>query len=83
MDINQFFWILGGLILGAVMFAITYKLTYMSGFSLFVGILFCLTGIPFACFKKKELTLYQYLYYKRRFKKKVKKLPNIRKEVNF
>ncbi|WCF11724.1 PrgI family protein (plasmid) [Paenibacillus thiaminolyticus] len=82
LNLNQFFWVLGGLILGAIVFAITFPL-FGGGFSLFLGFLFCLSGVPFAVYKKNGLTLYEYLTYKRKFKKKVQKLPNIRKEVKF
>lgn len=81
LNINQFFWVLGGLILGAIVFASTFSL-FGKG-SLVLALPFCLTGLPFALYKKNGLTLYQYLYYKRKFKKKVHKLPNIRKEVDF
>jgi hypothetical protein len=81
LNINQFFWILGGLVLGASVFALTFTLTKMGGFSLTLGGLFCLTGVPFALYKKNGLTLFQYITRKRKFKKKVKHLPNKRKEV--
>lgn len=82
LNINQFLWLLGGLVLGAVFFAVVYKLTGFVGLSAFIGILFASAGLPFAFYKKKEYTLYQYLYYKHKFKKKTKKLPNARKEVS-
>jgi len=82
LNINQFFWILSGLVLGALVFA---SLFHVIGGTpaLIVGFVFCFTGVPFAFYKKKGLTLYQYLKWKRKFKKKTKKLPNIRKEVRF
>jgi hypothetical protein len=82
LNLNQFFWILAGLVLGASVFALFFSLTRLGGLSLFIGAIFCLSGIPFAIYKKKGLTLYEYLTRKRKFKKKVKKLPNQRKEVN-
>lgn len=82
LNLNQFFWVLGGLIIGAVVFALSFPVVGGT-LSLILGALFCLTGIPFAVYKKNGLTLYQYITYKRKFNKKVKKLPNIRKEVKF
>lgn len=82
LNINQFFWILGGLVFGASTFAVLFTLTKIAGLSLFVAGIFCLSGAPFALYKKKGLTLFEYLTLKRKFKKKVKKLPNQRKEVN-
>lgn len=82
LNINQFFWILGGLALGASVFAMVFSLTRLGGLSIALGGIFCLSGTPFALYKKNGLTLYQYLTRKRKFKKKVKKLPNQRKEVN-
>lgn len=82
LNLNQFFWVLGGLILGAVVLALSFQV--VGGmFALILGVLFCFTGLPFALYKKNGLTLYQYITYKQKFKKKVKKLPNIRKEVKF
>lgn len=82
LNINQFFWILGGLILGAVVFAICFNLIGGTP-ALVVAGFCCLTGIPFVVFKKNGLTLYQYITYKQKFKRKTKKLPNIRKGVKF
>lgn len=81
LNINQFFWVLGGLVLGATVFAITFSIVGGT-FALFLGFLCCFSGLPFALYKKRDLSLYEYLYRKRLFKKKVKKLPNKRKEVN-
>ncbi|PLS19772.1 PrgI family protein [Bacillus sp. M6-12] len=82
LNLNQFFWILGGLVIGASVFGLLFTLTKIGGLALTVGGIFCLSGTPFALFKKNGLTLFQYLTRKRKFKKKVKKLPNHRKEVN-
>lgn len=81
LNINQFFWVLGGLVLGATMFAITFP--FLGKGSLFIGFIFCLTGVPFVVFKKNNLTLFQYLKLKHDFKKKTKHLPNKRKEVKW
>lgn len=82
LNINQFFWIAGGLALGAIVFILTFNI--LGGtMSLILGGFFCLTGIPFVVVKINGLTLYNYLKLKRKFKHKVKKMPNIRKEVSF
>lgn len=81
-NINQFFWLLGGLALSAVIFAITFVL-FGETASLIIALPFLFSGTPFAFYKKNGLTLYQLIRLKKRFKKKVKKLPNIRKEVRF
>jgi hypothetical protein len=79
-NLNQFFWILGGLILGAVIFVLFYALFQSSMFAAFIGIVFAASGLPFAIYKKNGLTLFQLLYYRHRFKKKMKHLPNMRNE---
>ena len=81
LNINQFFWILAGLVVGASVFGIIFTLTKIGGLALALGGLFCLSGAPFALYKKNGLTLYQYIVRKRKFNKKIKKLPNQRKEV--
>ncbi|MFF2531590.1 PrgI family protein [Brevibacillus sp. NPDC058079] len=82
LNINQFFWVLGGLLIGAGAFALFAQI-FGAAISLILAIPICLIGTPFAIYKKNGLTLYQYLTYKRKFKNKVHKLPNIRKEVKF
>jgi hypothetical protein len=82
LNINQFFWMLGGLLIGASLSAIFVKM-FGGAFGLVLALPFCLLGTPFAIYKKNGLTLYQYLTYKRKFKKKVHKLPNIQKEMKF
>ena len=76
-NINQFFWLLGGLGLGALMLILTFPL-FGKG-ALFIGGLFSLSGIPFVAIKPKDLTLFEYMKRKRKFKKKTKYLPNERK----
>lgn len=74
LDINQFFWLLGGLLLGAGVFLICSS--FMGKFALIPGGVFSLTGVPFVLIKPQDLTLFEYLKRKRVFKKKVKYLPN-------
>lgn len=82
LTLNQFFWILGGLILGALVFMMLFNIVGGT-LALIIGILFCGTGVPFAVYKKNGLTLFQLIKYKYKFKKKVHKLPNRKKEVEF
>lgn len=81
LNINQFFWVLGGLLIGGAMFALTFGI--FGKFSLVIGFVFCLSGLPFVLYKKNDLTLFQYITLKNKFNKKVKHLPNKRKEVNW
>lgn len=82
LDINQFFWILGGMGVSATVFAMTFGI-FGGTASLIISAPLLLLGTPFAFYKKNGLTLFQFLSRKRKFKKKVKKLPNIKKEVSF
>ena len=77
---NQVGWIVGGLLLGAVVFIATYK--FLGKGALFLAILFLPSGTPFAFYKKHELTLFDYIKRKKRFKSKIKELPNMRKDVD-
>ena len=80
LNINQLFWLIGGVILGGIMFIFTYKLNVkFGGFLLLVGIL---SSVPFVFIKPKGLTFFRYLLLKYKFKKKTKKLPNLRVEGN-
>lgn len=81
LNINQFFWLLGGFVLGAVVFVVFFPV--FGKFSLALGGLFSLTGVPFVVIKPKDLTLFEYLKRKQKFKKKNKKLPNIKKDYSW
>lgn len=74
----QFLWLLGGFIIGLVMFVITWLITG----SLFLGLSLMLAGIglgaPFAFYKKKDLTFFQYLTYKRKLERRNVNLLNNR-----
>lgn len=82
LNINQFFWVLGGLVLSALVFSTTFGIVGGTG-SLVLAIPCIFAGTPFAFYKKYDLTLFQILKLRRKFKKKTKKLPNIKKEVSF
>lgn len=81
LNINQFFWLLGGLLIGAIVFVLLYPL--LDKYSLIVAGLFALSGTPFVLIKPKGLTLYEYLKRKRNFDKKTKYLPNIKKDYEW
>ena len=76
LNMNQFFWILGGLFLGAMVFLILSS--FMGKFALVPAGIICLSGIPFVLIKPQGLTLFEYLKRKKDFKKKTKYLPNTR-----
>lgn len=80
LNINQFAWLAGGLLLGGVAFISLFPLIGAIP-SVIVAILIIPVGTPFAFYKKNELTLFQYITLKRKFNKKTHKLPNKRKEV--
>lgn len=71
-DLNQFLWLLGGFILGIVVFLSTYF--FLGKFALFLGGIFVLTGTPFVFIKIKDLTLFEYIKRKHLFNKKNKKI---------
>ncbi len=83
LNINQFFWLLGGFILGILLFIVTFVTTKIGVLSIIVGILGLSTGIPFALIKKMDgtMTLWEYIKRKRDLKKKSSKLINKRKDV--
>ena len=80
LNLNQFFWVIGGLAFGAVVFVLTYFSFQVVVLSAILGLVLATSGLPFALYKRNQLTLFQYLWYKHTFKRKVKHLPNIRKE---
>jgi len=81
-NINQFFWVLGGLGLSAIVFSVMFSVIGGTG-ALVLAFPFLFTGLPFALYKKHDLTLFQLMTLRRKFKRKVKKLPNMKKEVSF
>ncbi len=78
LNINQFFWLVVGILLGVALFFLLNGILG-SVFALFFSFPFLLSGTPFAFYKKNGLTLFRYLVLKKKFKNKVKKLPNTRK----
>jgi len=78
LTIAQFAWLLGGFIIGGLIFILLY--TPAGGvIAMLVGLpIAAALGLPFAFYKKNELTLFQYLWLKHIFNSKAKRLPNTR-----
>lgn len=76
--LSQAFWLLLGFVIGGSVFILLYNLIG-GAFSFGLGVIIAgAIGVPFAFYKKEDLTLFQYLRLKRAFKKKAQKLPNQR-----
>lgn len=74
----QFFWLLGGAVLGLLVFLLIFLLTKVHMVAIPFAIITALSGLPFAFYKKKEMTFFEYLKRKSKFKKKSKELINRR-----
>lgn len=77
LDLHQFFWILGGLLIGTLVFILLFPV--FGKFSLIFGVIFSFSGVPFVVVKKEGLPLFEYYKRKKSFDKKTKQLPNKRK----
>ena len=73
---SQFGWLIMGVIICLIIFAIVFLCTQSKMFGIICGGPFLLTGVPFAFFKKYEMTLYKYLTLNKVFKNKTKRLIN-------
>lgn len=80
-DWGQFFWFLTGGAIGIILFLVVFTVTKVPILAGIVGILGILSTFPFVFVKKKELTLFGYLYHKRKLKKQTGNLVNRRKDV--
>lgn len=77
--LSQAFWLVLGFIIGGTAFILLYGVIG-GAFSIVIGIILAGgIGVPFAFYKKEELTLFQYLRLKHKFKRRIQKLPNMRK----
>lgn len=74
----QFFWLLGGAVLGVLSYLGLFALTNLQIISIIPALAVCLSGVPFAFFKKYNMSLATYLITKKKFKKKSKQLINRR-----
>lgn len=80
-DWGQFFWMLAGAAVGILLFAVSYLTIGSEVLSIILAILGIATCLPFVFVKKKELTLFNYLMYKRKLKNQNGNLVNKRKDV--
>lgn len=74
----QFFWLLGGVLLGVGTYFVVYLVTRTQIISIPLTLIVACSGLPFAFRKKHEMKYYNYLITKRQFNKKTKKLINRR-----
>lgn len=80
-DWNQFFWFLAGAGIGISIFFVVLTVTGVEILAGILGLIGISTTLPFVFIKKKDLSLYQYLYFKRKLKKQTGNLVNRRKDV--
>lgn len=80
-DLTQFFWFLGGFVLGGIIFVFSFTVLRMGKLSIVPGIIGVCSGLPFAFYKKEELTLIEYIRRKKTFDKKTKILENERTNI--
>lgn len=78
LTLGQGAWLMGGFVLGLGSFAGVYLLTKMVPLAIIVGLPTACTGVPFAFFKKNEVSLPVYIVRKYKFNKKSHKLINKR-----
>ena len=76
---SQFFWLIGGAVLGLILYLGSYAIIGLQFISIPLGLAGVITGVPFAFKKKNGITYYCYLKRKRVFNKKTKQLINRRK----
>ena len=72
----QFGWLILGLIICLIVFAITFLCTQDKVIGIIFGAPFLLVGVPFAFYKKYEMSFYKYLKLNKIFKSKTKRLIN-------
>lgn len=75
LTITQFGWLAIGVVIAAIIFVLFFNTLNLWGLIIAVPIGLAI-GLPFAFYKKKELTLFQYLKLQHEFNKKQKQLPN-------
>lgn len=81
LNLNQFFWLLGGFVIGVVLFIIVFTITKSAVLGVILALASIIASTPFVFYKKLDLPLYTYLSRKRKFKNKSHKLINHRKGV--
>lgn len=80
-DWGQFFWFLAGAGIGIGVFFTVFTVTGIPILAGILGLMGITTTLPFVFVKKKGMTLFSYLYYKRKLKKEKANLVNRRKDV--
>lgn len=80
-DWGQFFWFLAGAGIGILIFTVLFVITGIPILAGIFGLMGIGSSLPFVFVKKKELSLFKYMYYKRNLKNQNGKLINRRKEV--
>ena len=72
----QFGWLILGLLLCLLVFAIIFLITSNKVVGIVFGAPFLLVGVPFAFYKKYEMSFFSYLKHNHHFKQKTKQLIN-------
>ena len=72
----QFGWLIGGFIIAMFVFLLFYLPTKSYIIAGIVAVPVALIGVPFAFYKKYEMSFIKYLMVKRKFKSKTKQLLN-------
>lgn len=72
----QFGWLVMGLIIALIIFVIVFTMMGSKLMGIIAGAPFLLIGVPFAFYKKYEMSLYKYLKLKKAFNNKTKQLIN-------
>lgn len=80
-NLVQFLWLLGGLGIGLVLFLTFSGITGSLGVGLFFALIGIGVSLPFAFYKKRDLSFFQYLKFKHKLKNKNVYLVNKRKDV--
>lgn len=73
---GQFGWLLGGVVIALLIFVLLYLPTRSEVVSIIFALPFAFLGVPFAFYKKHEMTLLKYLITKKKFDAKTKNLTN-------
>lgn len=79
--LTQFFWMVGAFMGGLGMFALVYLVTKLVPLGLIFGLIGAGVFVPFIFVKKHNLTLFEYLVRKHKFKQKNKRIYNHRPDA--
>ena len=73
---GQLGWLLGGLVLAIFTYIIIYAIVRVQVVAIIFAIPALISGAPFALYKKHDMSLFEYLTLKKKYKKKSKYLIN-------